>query len=414
MKSITLSILWFVVLSYFMIACSNTTNTSNTIQVTNNQYFGDLYIEKASIILSELDEKLISEELEKDLALGEMYIQRGDYGKAIEIYQDISEKGNSAGAYNNVGVLYSLIEETEKAREAFEESLLIDAENPQAHYNFAMLEESVGNYKAAEYHLSQSSDPKGVELQKEIHHKTTQGNLELEPNNSLEGANPIELGKSILGKVAADDINDFYSFHTPPTYRDIVEISFQSGTQFSPAFTVFDAEKARVSSSFVGTRGQSFAQKFSVEPDKTYYLQIKSYHRVNDANGNYEMTTQLLNAFDEYEPNESILTPAKISWSQKIQANILDGKDLDAYQLPIVQTTDTCLLEILLDNLDLLPYIEVFDQDRQRIHYARGRNRGQNLRTKFLVKEGNAYYLTVKDYSGNASGNYEMTLTGIN
>ena len=67
-------------------------------------------------------------------------------------------------------------------------------------------------------------------------------------NKDIFHATPIALGKTVFdSKINAED-QDFFSFVTSPTYRDVIQVRIEnSSTTLRPSLNVYDAEKRNIS-----------------------------------------------------------------------------------------------------------------------------------------------------------------------
>lgn len=90
------------------------------------------------------------------LLLGKIYQQMGDSGSAIESYRKIKGAPEiEAKASNNVGIIYLSLDQPQKAKSEFENSLRLNSKLPDSHYNLGkLLIDSKGNIESARAHLN--------------------------------------------------------------------------------------------------------------------------------------------------------------------------------------------------------------------------------------------------------------------
>ena len=89
------------------------------------------------------------------LLLGKIFQEEGENELAEKTYQEIREGGlASAKAHNNLGILYIKKNQYEKARDAFNSSIIFYPQLPDAHYNLGkLILDSKGNRALAQNHL---------------------------------------------------------------------------------------------------------------------------------------------------------------------------------------------------------------------------------------------------------------------
>jgi hypothetical protein len=70
-------------------------------------------------------------------------------------------------------------------------------------------------------------------------------------------------------------------------------------------------------------------QTVTLNPGQPIYLQVLPY----GSKGRYRISVTPQNAYDAFEPNDSVLTPAPVKMGTDINAGVLDDKDSDWYRV---------------------------------------------------------------------------------
>ena len=205
---------------------------------------------------------------------------------------------------------------------------------------------------------------------------------------------------------------DYYQFKTPPTYRDIIQIRIENRSKkFEPSLTVLDANKIVIGSSQpTFSPGANLEYSFIANPDSTYYVHVKSHRK--GTIGNYKLKISALKAYDQYEPNDSILKPKFIDFGKSIEAEILDKKDQDYYKFKIPSISSKVIVIIENRSATLEPRLSVFDADKNNISgWQRASNPGANLKYSFKANPDSIYYVyvTALGYYGGG-GKYSLTV----
>jgi tetratricopeptide (TPR) repeat protein len=82
--------------------------------------------------------------------LGNVYLDEGEYGKAIESFKQASLLDSIApGAYYNMGVAYIELGQQDEALRSFKEAIRLQPEYPAAYYNLGISQATAGQDKEA-------------------------------------------------------------------------------------------------------------------------------------------------------------------------------------------------------------------------------------------------------------------------
>lgn len=113
--------------------------------------------------------------------LADLYVDKENYDKAIELYKNYLEKDNKTSeAYNNLGALYYYKKEYKKAEKYLVDGYKIDPDNLNIIHNLRSIYNATGHYGAsltmAEKYAIKSKKPEVLKEIAEIYEKF--GNLE--------------------------------------------------------------------------------------------------------------------------------------------------------------------------------------------------------------------------------------------
>jgi len=232
---------------------------------------------------------------------------------------------------------------------------------------------------------------------------------EQEPNNTILQANAAELGATISAEISTPDDQDFFKFQykDPKNRRDILLLHIENrSTTLQPQFSVYHEDKSVLQNwNAANAAGANQDFSFVAEPGKTYYVAVASSY---SGTGKYALSLIPQKAYDQYEPNEDAFTATSIRLGQSIEANIMDGEDLDWYRLSGGQgKTVTVHLENLSKTLQ--PQIQVRNADKSVLQNWNGANaQAADLEITFPAEPGKDYFVVVGS-SYSSAGKYKLS-----
>jgi hypothetical protein len=115
-------------------------------------------------------------------------------------------------------------------------------------------------------------------------------------------------------------------------------------------------------------------------------------------------------AYDQYEPNDDAFAATPLKVEQTIEANIMDGPDVDSYQVSGVKEKS---LTVDLKNTSpaLRPNIRVLNSDKSIARdWAAANTTGTSLKFSMDAKPGEEYFVEVGAYGSNSKGPYKLTV----
>ena len=238
---------------------------------------------------------------------------------------------------------------------------------------------------------------------------SVKGGAEQEPNNTIPQANVAEMDTTIAGEINPADDVDFFKFpyDAAKKRRDIVLVRLDPSTTLQPSVALYKEDKS-VDRGWTApnTAGAEHKFPFSAEPGKTYFVGVASDYNRNA--GAYALSLKPQKAYDKYEPNDDSFTATPLKLGETIEANIMDGADVDYYKLSGVKEKS---LTIDLQNLSpsLKPSIRVLKSDKST---AQGWNSpdtaGADLKFSIASEPGQDYFVEVASDYGQSAGPYKL------
>jgi hypothetical protein len=232
---------------------------------------------------------------------------------------------------------------------------------------------------------------------------------EQEPNNTVLEANTATLGSTISGEINPGDDADFFRFQhqDAKNRRDIIVVHLENqSATLQPQIRVHKEDKAvALHWQRANTQGANFDLSFAALSGRSYYVAVGS---VYNSIGKYTLTIGAQKAYDQYEPNDDAQTATPLILGQTVEANILDGEDVDWYRLSGANEKKTT---VRFENLSktLQPKIRVHRGDKSMLLGANTNARGADLEFSFESQPGKDYYLEVSGVYNQLLGKYKLT-----
>lgn len=242
---------------------------------------------------------------------------------------------------------------------------------------------------------------------------TLRATAELEPNNSVNTANPISQGAVVTGQTASSTDQDWFSFSLATA--GIVSVDFDS-----PETGSFDYHTIQIKSS----TGTVFAS-FDAETDLSFQARVPSagtfFIVVLDgpssiaSTGQYSISYTANNIFSgvELEPNNSAQSAVAMAPGQPILGQIASATDQDWFSFTV---NSAATVTVEFDS----PETGSFDYHTVQLSNGTGTTFSSvDMKTDGMfqasVSGPGTYYVVVKDgpSSISSTGTYGVTVTGI-
>jgi hypothetical protein len=236
--------------------------------------------------------------------------------------------------------------------------------------------------------------------------------VEWEPNNTIPQANVAEMGTTIAGEINPADDVDFFKlqYRDAKKRRDIVVVHLENrSTTLRPSLSLYNEDKS-LARDWTGANapGADLEFSFSAEPGKIFYVGVGSLY--NQTTGQYSLSVTPQKAYDQYEPNDDAFTATPLKVGQTIEANIMDGADMDSYRLSGVKEKS---FTVHLENKSpaLRPSIRVLKSDKSIAQDWNAANApGADLTFSIASQPDQDYFIEVGSYGNNSAGPYKLTV----
>lgn len=235
---------------------------------------------------------------------------------------------------------------------------------------------------------------------------------EQEPNNTIPQANVAEPGTTIAGEVNPGDDVDYFKlkYDDAKKRRDIVEVRLENRSNTLRPSLILHNEDKSIAQNWTAANAPGADLKFSftAEPAKFFYVGVASYY--NGTTGQYSLSVAPQKAYDQYEPNDDAFTATPLTVGQTVEANIMDGPDVDSYRLSGVNGKS---LSVHLENTSqtLRPSIRVLKSDKSVAEGWTAANApGADLTFSIASEPGQGYFIEVASYYNGSAGPYKLTV----
>jgi len=241
---------------------------------------------------------------------------------------------------------------------------------------------------------------------------TVKGGAEQEPNNTIPQANVADMGTTIVGEVTrADDVDFFrFQYRDAKKRRDNIVVHLENrSTTLRPSLILHNEDKSIARNwEAANAPGADFEFSFLAESEKTYFVGVASYY--NGTSGAYALSLLPQKAYDQYEPNDDAFTPTPLNVGQTVEANIMNGSDVDSYKVSGVKEKN---LTIQVKNLSpaLQPSVRVLKSDKSIAqNWNAAGAPGADLNFSIQSEPGQDYFVEVASYYNQTAGPYKLTV----
>jgi serine/threonine protein kinase len=386
------------------------------VTYVSNNNGGNMYFLNAAEFFAEYEKekgrRIDDEDLRRKLDEVSAKVKSGDYANAIPILEQLAPKLPSAALYSNLGVLYASTDRLREARIAYKTAVESNPKFQPVRLNLGLLERDAGRTKEAAELFASAPDIEEARKQATAITAATARTAvgaEVEPNNDILTPSELTLGSIISGKIGEKNDADFFRFSSPSIHRDRIEIVVTNkSTSLKPVLCLYGPDKSRLADPYNNTPGGNLEHKFVAQPATVYYLQISSLYE--SSTGDYTVQARPARDYDDFEPNEDILSAVALPVAQPVQAKISDAHDSDFYKFQA--STGKTKITASIDNRSttLRPWLGGFDARKSKLNDASENTPGANLELTFKIAPGSVFYIQVAStYSGTA-GEYTLTI----
>ena len=241
---------------------------------------------------------------------------------------------------------------------------------------------------------------------------TVKNGAEQEPNNTILHANIADIGTVITGEINPSKDLDYFKFQ----YRDakkrrdniLVQLK-NASTTLRPSLILHHEDKSIARNwDAANAPGANFEFSFLAESEKTYFVGVASHY--NETSGAYSLSLVPQKAYDQYEPNNDAFAATPLKVGQVVEANIMNGSDVDSYQVSGVKEKN---LTIEVKNLSpaLRPSVRVLKADKSLAQNWNAANApGADLMFSIPSEPGQDYFVEVASHYNETAGPYKLTV----
>ena len=233
---------------------------------------------------------------------------------------------------------------------------------------------------------------------------------ETEPNNDTLNTNVIETDTWITGAISSGRDSDFYTFTTPDKHRDWITIELENrSTTFEPRIRLFNADKSRVGDQYRTNAGANLSYSFVSAPATRHIFQVSNYY--GESLGAYLVRVVATKAYDQFEPNNSVLEATPITADSAVSAKIMDGHDADVFRIETGDGVTQMSVRLTNRSTTLRPRLQFYDANKSAFGDHYNTTGGADLSHAIKVQPMSAYYIRVTDYYTEAPGAYDLQVT---
>lgn len=221
-------------------------------------------------------------------------------------------------------------------------------------------------------------------------------------NSTIIDARPLGLGLAEPGEILTTTDTRFYKVDNALKLRDLAIVRLQNeSTTLRPDLKIFNADKSLLTEPYDGNPGASVEHKLPLTPGQPIYLQVLPY----GSTGKYKISVTPQKAYDAFEANDDLLTPAAVKIGMDVNANIMDDKDHDWYR---VSGATNPKAMVTFENLSttLRPDVKVYDANKSLIVEKYDGTPGANLGFAVDIKQPRDFYVEVVPYA--SAGKYRL------
>ncbi len=226
----------------------------------------------------------------------------------------------------------------------------------------------------------------------------TAAQKESEPNNTPNEADPLPLKGSLKAEISELEDRDYYYFINTSPQRDLARIRVTGSTsKFFLLLDILNSEKHALASTN-SLNKKDIVLTVPLAKDGQIFMGVSSTNssgeRRRGSAGNYSIGIKTLNAYDNYEPNESFAGFSPLE-QPTIKANLMDDIDVDFYRFQYAGRLRDRMELICNPRDDFRPELSLYDQGRKLIKTVKQTVPGKKARIEFTSKPGSFYYVCV-------------------
>jgi hypothetical protein len=229
---------------------------------------------------------------------------------------------------------------------------------------------------------------------------------ESEPNNDPARANLLSLESAVAGAISDGPDLDYFRITAPNGPRDILSVALKNTSDtLEPEINFYNGSKQDYTGGgYSDTAGADLEKFLTDAPGATFYIRVSSR---GSSTGTYRLLVKPLRRFDSYEPNDTIQQPSPIALGKTIDANIMDGDDVDYYQ--VQASGDTLSVHLKNTSASLEPQVTIFDGKKNQLESNYSDTPGADYDLSAKVQARDTCYVKISS-RGSTAGTYSLTV----
>ncbi|MEE9589928.1 MAG: hypothetical protein V3V97_18130, partial [Hyphomicrobiaceae bacterium] len=140
-----------------------------------------------------------------------------------------------------------------------------------------------------------------------------------------------------------------------------------------------------------------------------YVVRASNYYGENV--GVYLIRVMPAKAYDAHEPNGNILKAKTIDVGSAVKAGIMDKHDIDFFAIATRDGEANVRIDIENRSTSLHPEIALYDANKTKLGSQKNTTSGGNVSYAFKAQPNTKYFIHVRDYYSDGSGDYTMTVS---
>ncbi|MGM0442522.1 MAG: hypothetical protein ACQEQC_08905 [Elusimicrobiota bacterium] len=222
-----------------------------------------------------------------------------------------------------------------------------------------------------------------------------------EPNNKIEEASLVSLGKEFKMKIHPEEDVDWYKVEVPKQgYLEVLARKVPENIDLHARFATYDEwneEKEKFLTDYRKLPAASPVEK------GTYYIKVADRYNENASKEKFDFKINFIEEFDEFESNNEVDQANKLEFEKEYQSAIFPKKDEDWF---LTEVKEQGYLQIkakdVPEDLELSAYVATYDE------YAKEKENTIKSTTRLpfnvAIREPGEYYVVFKDrYNENSS-----------
>lgn len=220
-------------------------------------------------------------------------------------------------------------------------------------------------------------------------------NASIEPNNTIEEANTIDLGFEFAMKIHEDDDVDWYEVEVPGQgYLTVAAKGVPSELDLSVRFATYEEWESNPEN-FI-TSNLKLPASVSIIEEGTYFVRVGDRYSRNSSDEEFMIRIDFTEEFDKFEPNQSPQEAKLVEFGEEYESAIFPIGDEDWFKVNVEEQGYLSVrARNIPDNLELATYFATYDEySSQKINTIKSRG---GVPQNISITEPGEYYIIFCD-----------------